>query len=427
MAESLHVLIEEAEFKESFRGYDRNQVDDLLEQIGARVASLEAESARTAEMVRGAEDRARAEAEAQIDQRVHDELASRPSSASAPSEEEAAERLRRTLVLAQRTADAAIDEAREEAQALLDRARQDAEELTGTASSEADELSSQARQDAERLTAEAREEAERVRSEADDATQRLTVEAREEAERVRSEAREEAERVTTEARGEAQRMNEEAVATLAEETTRLEATRKSLTVDIALLEHHVEEQRLRLRESVTSLQRLLDEPGAFEVSPLGDPVLELHADDDAEEANAGGVDATDRGGDVDDKMLVNAGDDDTMLVSTGGDVLTAALGVEDTVDHGTPDMVRGDFAQDNGHEFATAPTQAAVTEPVDEEDGFLLELRKAMTDEQASTADDDRPQERSGQARKSGGQHPQGNAKQARVSQGRPQKFGRRR
>ena len=46
MDQSLRTLIEQAEFKESFRGYDRAQVDDTLEQLATRAGKLETERPR---------------------------------------------------------------------------------------------------------------------------------------------------------------------------------------------------------------------------------------------------------------------------------------------------------------------------------------------------------------------------------------------
>jgi len=361
------VLIEEAEFKESFRGYDRNQVDDLLEQLAARVSQLETESARSAELVRTAESLARADAEAQIEQRVQAELEQRSGAASGVSEEEAAERLRRTLVLAQRTADAAIDEARHEANQLLDQARQEAEDVTTSAHSEA----------------------ETVRSDAHAEAERLTLEARGESERLLSDARAEKERLNSEANDEAERMRAESMSKLVEETAALEARRTELIADVARLELHVDKQRLRLRDSLTALQRLLDEPGAFEVPALAD------ADDVAATPDQEGV--------------------------------TAPVSDESIVDHPEPEVVIVDgVASPESAETTEIAGDGSNEQPAEEEDGFLLELRQAMTDEDAPSDVNELSAERSGAGRPQGS-GPSGNRGGSQSASGRPPKFGRRR
>ena len=358
MAESLRVLIEEAEFKESFRGYDRNQVDDLLEQLAARVSRLETESSRAAESVRNAEDKARAEAEAQIEERVQAELANRPGVAGV-SEEEAAERLRRTLVLAQRTADAAIDEARHEANQLLAQAHQEADELTSSSQAQAETLTTEAHADAERLRLEAQGEHERIIADAKTLNERLTAEAHAEAERSKAES----------------------TSQLAEETASLQATRTELIADVARLELHVDKQRSRLRDSVTALQRLLDDPGSFEITPLPDS-------DTA-------VEATDQEGEE----------------STEPDIIT--------VDHAEPDLVIADevLAPDSGD----GPSDQSAGD----DDSFLVDLKQAMDDDETSNGDSGRSTQSSGSARLAGSR-PGGN-KVSNQDAGRPPKFGRRR
>ncbi len=72
------------------------------------------------------------------------------------------ELLRRTLILAQRTADEAIAEARAEAERLVGGAKSDAERLLGSARSEAENLVGSARSEADNLVGSARSEAERT-------------------------------------------------------------------------------------------------------------------------------------------------------------------------------------------------------------------------------------------------------------------------
>lgn len=85
-------LLDEVEFRETFRGYDRNQVDTFLEQLAGAVGELQ-------ERIGAAEARAQA-----AERRAGD---TRGDEAS------------RTLLLAQRTADTALREARDEAARLV--------------------------------------------------------------------------------------------------------------------------------------------------------------------------------------------------------------------------------------------------------------------------------------------------------------------
>ena len=87
-------VFDDVEFRERFRGYDPDEVDSFLEQVARAVQEL--------------------------DQKLKDAL-DRAEKAEARAREagDADEALRRTLVLAQRTADAAVSEAETRAAALL--------------------------------------------------------------------------------------------------------------------------------------------------------------------------------------------------------------------------------------------------------------------------------------------------------------------
>ena len=116
-------LLREVEFREQWRGYNPDEVDDFLERVASALEQLQDRLRETAERAARAEK-------------------------SAPSEPQDDGQLRRTLVLAQRTADAAIAEAKEEAARL----RAEAEEQAGAVLAEA-------RSAAETMTAEAHERA----------------------------------------------------------------------------------------------------------------------------------------------------------------------------------------------------------------------------------------------------------------------------
>lgn len=114
-------VLREVEFRDRLRGYDTDEVDEFLEKVAVAVEELRTE-------VSDAVDRA--------------DRAERALSERAVGEDE--DSIRRTLILAQRTADLAIREAQEQSAQLIDNAR-----------SEAEKLVSDARENAERLTTEA--------------------------------------------------------------------------------------------------------------------------------------------------------------------------------------------------------------------------------------------------------------------------------
>lgn len=108
-------VLREVEFRDRLRGYDTEEVDDFLEKVAVAVDDLVAQLDAAKEAAERSEDNA------DID-----------------------ESLRRTLVLAQRTADLAVKEARDEAAALLEDARAEAEELVGSARRESSRLRDEA-------------------------------------------------------------------------------------------------------------------------------------------------------------------------------------------------------------------------------------------------------------------------------------------
>jgi DivIVA domain-containing protein len=125
--QTLHAV----EFREARRGgYNTRDVDDFIERIAGGVGQLN-------ERVREAQARADA-AEARLveGQREVDEARRRPA-APVPEASETDETLRRTLVLAQRTADATVKEAKEEANRVLSEAREEAARTRAEAEAEA--------------------------------------------------------------------------------------------------------------------------------------------------------------------------------------------------------------------------------------------------------------------------------------------------
>jgi cell division initiation protein len=90
--------LRDTEIKEAFRGYHRDEVDELLERAAATIE-------RMSERVR------------QVSDRVSDFEGGAP-----PRNREAEETLQRTLILAQRTADEAVNDANQRARKMLEEA-----------------------------------------------------------------------------------------------------------------------------------------------------------------------------------------------------------------------------------------------------------------------------------------------------------------
>lgn len=232
---TLKRLLEHAEFKKyRGKGYDPAEVDDFLDRAAAMAGKVEVQLTQALDAAKagGAPDASAIEAE--IDRRVAQRIAEmpppEPAASSGPSEEETAEEVRRTIIMAQRTADAAVREAREDADKILAAANEQAQTLVADAEARAAAL----RTDTE-----------------------------EHAARVRDEVEEEATRERREAR---QR--------LASEIAELEGVRESLRSDVSVLERHVEEQRTQLGSTLAELQQILDDPSGFRLAPP--PALSDH-------------------------------------------------------------------------------------------------------------------------------------------------------
>lgn len=126
---TLKRLLEQAEFNQVRRGgYDRDEVNTLLDRAVAMATKVEAKLTETLEQARNASGPAPADVEAEIERRVAAEIAARPPAPSGPSDEEQAEQVARALVIAQQSADAAIAEARRDAERIRAEAANQAEE-----------------------------------------------------------------------------------------------------------------------------------------------------------------------------------------------------------------------------------------------------------------------------------------------------------
>jgi cell division initiation protein len=107
--------VREGKFREALRGYHRDDVDEFLERVAGGIAALQDQLRQATERSLHAEQQATEAAE--LD-----------------------DSLRRTLVLAQRTADLAVEEARKEASELVEDARLQRENAMAELAAEHDRL-----------------------------------------------------------------------------------------------------------------------------------------------------------------------------------------------------------------------------------------------------------------------------------------------
>jgi DivIVA domain-containing protein len=310
-------VLHDVEFREAKRGgYHTQDVDEFLERLAVAIERQEAQMREARQRVAAAEQRA-LEAERRAEE-------------GGGGSSEADETLKRTLVLAQRTADAAIREAEERAA---------------------------------RTVATAEEEAARLLADAHDATARAYAEAEEEARRAQQEAR----------------------TRVLAELQELETSRELLRADVEAMERMIEQQRDRLRVSVRELQALLDDPGALRQAALP-PLADVHLPDPEVERPAPRpqlvaqplddyAGAEDDGAwDNDDGEPPWDGPDDA------DDYEPVAAPARDPRDQLRPDP-RPIVAEQRRQAEAEARQR--------EEDAYLAELRKAMVDDQPLGPRDD--------------------------------------
>ncbi len=202
-------VFDDVEFRERFRGYDPDEVDAFLEQVARSVQEL--------------------------DQKLKDAL-DRAEKAEARAREagDADEALRRTLVLAQRTADAAVSEAETRAAALL----AEAEGKAATTVSDADRQAAASRGEAEAYALRTREHAD-----AEAAT------------KVGEPRPKVAEMLADRRARRAVRGPRICGSGCAPRSSALEALREHLRTDAGRLEAHIAIQRQRVLATVEALQR----------------------------------------------------------------------------------------------------------------------------------------------------------------------------
>jgi len=165
-------LFEKTEFAERRKGYDIDQVETFMEQAGTALAQMLARVRHTEERAAHAESRL-AQADAaiaaaqervqQAEQRMQQaersaQQASADGAASRADEAAEVEQAAKTLLMAKRTAEATVNEARGHAQSVLEEAQTRAQRQLDEAQAESQELLRRATEQAEAEFAERRSE-----------------------------------------------------------------------------------------------------------------------------------------------------------------------------------------------------------------------------------------------------------------------------
>ena len=273
-------LLNDVEFREAKRGgYNTQDVDEFLERLAV---GLERQDAALHEALQRA-----GSAEARI---VDAERRASEANDRATETSDMDETLKRTLVLAQRTADAAIKEADEQATQTL----------------------AAANDQASRMLSDAQEATARVRAEAD---------------------------------AEARRAQEDAQSLVVAELRELELARDQLHGDADMLQRHLSEQRDRLRLTTRELQRLLDDPASLR--------------------------------EIDLPVLSQSAPSTPTLAPAPAPIRLATVAPPEAVTGPAPSPAYADSP--DPIDATDLPTQS--TGALGDDDAYLAELRKAMTDE----------------------------------------------
>lgn len=292
-----------AEFRTVKRGLDPDEVREFLTEVAAELERAQNQSTAM-------EARARA-AVARL-QEISESGAAAPVAATEPAavavtatpaaSVDEAETISRTLLLAQRTADTAVAEAKAEA-----------ERIERDASSEAAKTIDSTREMSSRLLDEAREEARRA--------------------------------------GETERLN------VKTEVDSLRARRDFLESDVDHLERHLTDERSRLREAATTLLDLTERvPGGLgevrrpllsasdDETPTGTDIDPLLDDDLGRSTNPADVQFAESEAAADEAEFVFA--DEAINIETGDDDAVVEFDDADQVDNSDGLFIRADIADD---------------------------------------------------------------------------------
>jgi DivIVA domain-containing protein len=293
--------VRSAGFKTVKKGYDQAEVDDFKEKVAAAIETAQNQATAM-------EARARA-AVAKL-QEVSQQVANggrEPGSGPAASDEDT-EIISRTLLLAQRTADATIAQANADAEQITVKSRVDATTVIDNARAMADKLLDEARVEARRAA-----ESERIKAE--------------------------------------------------NEVQSLLARRDFLLSDVDHLEHHLDAQRERLRDAAVSLQELIERvPGGL--GELRRPLLSASAEGSLPAPTAAAVESppatpsTDNGGDETMAMPAPA----ESPATTGSEVVDDATPTDLSLGSDDGGAMRLDLPL--GRDTASVPRWSASGDPL---------------------------------------------------------------
>jgi DivIVA domain-containing protein len=233
-------FLTDVKFAERRKGYDPEQVDNYLSQISERVAQLQdmvreaTARADEAEAKISEAKRAQTVAEAQVDKlRADVERLEGESAGRAVDEQAEVEHASKVLLMAQKTADATVEDANRTAEVTLADAQRDAAAMLAAAEGDAANLRAEAKRQIDELVQQRRTE-------------------------------------------------------ILSEVSSLEKVRDDVAGDVSALEQHLETQRANLRSGVEALQRLLDDPASLRATPP--PALSDASRSDIEHALESDVD-----------------------------------------------------------------------------------------------------------------------------------------
>ena len=288
-----------AQFRTVKRGLDPDEVREFLNQVAAELERAQNQSTAMEARARAAVARLQEISESGPVAPGEPASLAAPSASSASVDE--AETISRTLLLAQRTADTTVAEARAEA-----------ERIEREASAEAAKTIDSTREMSARLLEEAREDARRA--------------------------------------GEAERLN------VKTEVDSLRARRDFLESDVDHLERHLSEERSRLREAATTLLDLTERvPGGLgevrrpllsasdDETPTGTDIPPLPDDDLGDRIDSADIAQVADEGDEHVASRVDAGDDHA---DDDGFDLTDAVDRTDDEDDSDGLFIRADIADD---------------------------------------------------------------------------------
>ena len=317
-------LLTDVKFKQLKRGgYDPDQVDNFLERVSSAVSQLQdklrqaTDRAESADAHIAAARRLQADAEAAAD-RARVALAQGGGSKAGTGGADDGDQVKKVLVLAQRVADQAVEEANSTA--------------TGT-----------------------------------------VADARAKAVNLLAEAEQERDRMLITARAKADAIAEGRVQELQEQVTELESARVDLQNDVDVLHGHLDGERARLHKRLAAIAAILDDPDGLAVSDaprLRNPMipdLGPHADADAV-ADAVPVPVAGAVAGADADMGRRDGDGEVGDGQEGVDD-PAESGVDDTVDTLTVAVPAGPYSVDPADPVAVISIGSEADLPGDDLEG----------------------------------------------------------